>query len=495
MLGTTQLLLCCFAGTLLDNKHDKLIECTYDICWYNMKIKDQKKLGFLLQATQKEVSVEYLFGVLNIPLFVEIYKKIYSGLTMMIQMKNEYFYSKTCELLKKWSYFVGLDVIKENYSPVNTRLFLLVLFNSSLIVFNITSLYERRSLGIVEISLSCIPLGTLFQGIAKQLTFCLNHTDMKNLVDSGAMFYNSLKYDKMKGKARDYAFFGYMVFNHFIRYAYIFAVLVVLLTPMIYVNFFGAEKILAYEVNIPLIDAKSDYGYWINFANHSVASAYYIIGLVAGDGIYIMLLTNAFTQLENIYFELENLDSLTRKSNKKMKKQKVRDQIKDQTKTQVEQKDIDKEISEKLNHIIELHQNYLSFIKQVNEIFLGLFTVNVFTMVFQIVVSLFIVVVSVGTILSAPIFALLGSTQLLLSCTVGTLLDKKHDKLIECTYDICWYNMKVEEQKKVKFLLQATQQEVFIGYAFGALNIPLFVEIYKKIYSGLTMLMQKKNSV
>lgn len=54
----------------------------------------------------------------------------------------------------------------------------------------------------------------------------------------------------------------------------------------------------------------------------------------------------------------------------------------------------------------------------------------------------------------------------------------KHDKLIRCTYDTCWYNIEVKDQKKLKLLLQATQQDVYIEYFFGALNLPLFLEVF-----------------
>ncbi|XP_063709354.1 putative odorant receptor 83c [Culicoides brevitarsis] len=383
-----------------------------------------------------------------------------------------FFFTKTCEYINKWGYPVGLSILEENFTPVNPRLIFLVIFNTAFVFFNIYSVYVRRSLDIVEISMSCVPFGLALQGLVKQATFYMNYKELKDMVNSGAEFYHLVLYEKMKKAARDFIFFANMIIMHFVRYAYIIAVALTFFIPIIYSCLFGETRTLPFEVEIPFTDIQNNWGhYWLNFWYQAMSCIYVTIGLVACDGTYIVLLTNAFTQLENIYFELENLDILTQHRN--VEKQ-------------------SKAISEKLNHIIGLHQEYLKFISSVNKMFLWLFTVNIVSMVFQIVISLFITV-SANTKISAPIFTLLGTSQLLLCCLVGTLLENKHDKLVLCTYDICWYNMRIQEQKKLLLLLHATQRKVVIEYRFGAMNIPLFVEIYKKIYSGLTMLMQKRN--
>lgn len=53
----------------------------------------------------------------------------------------------------------------------------------------------------------------------------------------------------------------------------------------------------------------------------------------------------------------------------------------------------------------------------------------------------------------------------------------KHEKLIRCIYDICWYELDCDDRRKIRLLLQATQEDVYIDFMFGALNLPLFLEV------------------
>lgn len=39
--------------------------------------------------------------------------------------------------------------------------------------------------------------------------------------------------------------------------------------------------------------------------------------------------------------------------------------------------------------------------------------------------------------------------------------------------------MENSEKRKIKLLLQATQQDVYIEYLFGPLNLPFFLEVFQ----------------
>uniref|UniRef100_A0A336KCV3 Odorant receptor n=1 Tax=Culicoides sonorensis TaxID=179676 RepID=A0A336KCV3_CULSO len=396
-----------------------------------------------------------------------------------------YFFNRVCRCCNRWARPIGLSMMDEGFTPKNARFIFLVTWNFTFVLININSVVNRKNEDMVEIFNSCITIGMALQGLVKQYTFSKHYKEILHLVESGTNLYHKLKHEKIIKIARDFAFFGWFIVIHFLRYAYTVAVAGCILIPIMYSHILGPHRILPFDVELPFINPTTNFGYWINVILISVSGIMETIGLVASDGIYIVLLLNGFTQLENIFFELECLDELILKKSDK--------------------------ISAKLNEIIQLHQKYISYIRRINEMFLMYFTVNVVTMVYQIVISLFILATVVRFIfffishiknfnllqlqnnkISAPLLVFTGSCQLLITCVVGTVLEVKHDKLILCTYDVCWYDMEIKEQKKLKLLLQAAQQDVYIEYVFGALNIPLFVEIYKKIYSGLTMLVNSQ---
>lgn len=254
--------------------------------------------------------------------------------------KALYFFTQTIECLNRWGYPVGLSLLEENYTPINPRLIFLVAFNIVFILINLTSVVARRNEGMVEITLSCLPIGLALQGLFKQYTFYGNYKELRELIYSGVSFYEVIEHEKIKGIARDIAFFGWIIVLHFLRYAYTLAVGCCFFIPIIFSHLFSEKRILPLELEIPFVNERSDFGYWINVLYMGISCIYVTIGLVASDGVYILLLLNGFTQLENIFFELENLDNLTQQ-----------EQSDDQTKA----------ISEQLDMIIKQHQKYIRY--------------------------------------------------------------------------------------------------------------------------------------
>lgn len=245
--------------------------------------------------------------------------------------KALHFFKKTCEVLNRWGYPVGLSILQEDYSPINPRLIFLVTWNVVFVLVNVFSVHSRKNEDMVEISISCVTFGLALQGLVKQSTFYGNYRELKELIESGISFYDILQHEKIKKSARDFAFFGWLIVMHFIRYAYPLAVSSCLFIPMIY-------RGLPFAVEVPFVDHHTVFGYWLNILYQAISCIYVTIGLVASDGIYIILLLNGFTQLENIFFELESLDELIQQRNKD-----------DQSKL----------VSNHLNNIIKLHQKYI----------------------------------------------------------------------------------------------------------------------------------------
>lgn len=127
---------------------------------------------------------------------------------------------------------------------------------------------------------------------------------MREITDSGVALYNELQHEKIKKTARDFAFYGWMFILHFLRYAYICAVFIVVFAHLLISFAFGIERELPIEIELPFIDKRTERGYWINFLYICIAALLELTVLQASDGFYLALLLNGFTQLENGAIEL-----------------------------------------------------------------------------------------------------------------------------------------------------------------------------------------------
>lgn len=98
--------------------------------------------------------------------------------------------------------------------------------------------------------------------------------------------------------------------------------------------------------------------------------------------------------------------------------------------------------------------------------------------------------------------------QLFVFCLLPTLLETKvilqnHSNKIETIfqifeqkeelqreiYDISWYTWTIQNQKVLRFMLEAAQQPNCLSMIFYPLSMPTFTEVIRTIYSILTLLL------
>ncbi|XP_058456982.1 odorant receptor 67d-like [Malaya genurostris] len=84
-----QLLFCCFMGTVQEMKNEQLEREIYNLTWYKLPISQQKSLLLMLQRAQNPVPLTLIFGDLNMPTFLQIYKTIYSVFAMLLRVQEE----------------------------------------------------------------------------------------------------------------------------------------------------------------------------------------------------------------------------------------------------------------------------------------------------------------------------------------------------------------------------------------------------------------------
>lgn len=265
-------------------------------------------------------------------------KSLQNFLKKLQKFRNERtafdFFDRTAQTCNKWGYFAGLSILDPNYKLLNIRIICAFSFLFSFVFINIYSINIKKSVKI-DVFMSSVTFGMLLQGFVKLFTYAKNCVEVKEIAESGYGLYNDLQENRIKKIARDIAFVAWIFVTKFLFVAYIAAFQMAIWVPVIYSYTFAKKNELAVEVELPFTNIQTHVGYWLNLGFLLVASFYELIGLLASDGFYLLLLLNGLTQLENIFFETELLNDL------------------------IERKRPKEQVSKKVNNIIKLHQKYI----------------------------------------------------------------------------------------------------------------------------------------
>lgn len=279
-----------------------------------------------------------------------------------------YFYKAQRDFTGKYAGFVGLNMFQPGYTNTNFVFIWSVSWIVVFILFNLYTVILRIEDGLLVTLICATTLGMAFQGLGKVYLFGVNYKSLTEKINIGLERYNNLRRPEIKIIARDFAFACYIFYVYVIQACYVFAVFTGLFFPVAYNYFKDGVIVLPIDIKLPFLPTEGQ-GFIIHFVYLIVCGLMEFVGVLCGDSFYSILLLNAFTQLENIIVELKALNVLIAEEE-------------DSTKS--------KKVNEQLTSVIGLHQIYVDYISFIVENFEMYFTANVVTMVFQIVLSLYI---------------------------------------------------------------------------------------------------------
>lgn len=73
-ISTTTLLTVCVLGTLMEVKCDQFCAALYDVPWYSMPVKYQKKFLYILLASQMKKSITFWeYADVTVASFLDVY--------------------------------------------------------------------------------------------------------------------------------------------------------------------------------------------------------------------------------------------------------------------------------------------------------------------------------------------------------------------------------------------------------------------------------------
>uniref|UniRef100_A0A182VY71 Uncharacterized protein n=1 Tax=Anopheles minimus TaxID=112268 RepID=A0A182VY71_9DIPT len=247
-------------------------------------------------------------------------------------------------------------------------------------------------------------------------------------------------------------------------FCFISSVVVVSLMPFGFYLFRG-ERFLPIAIVFPFTDGENTIGFWCTLGVQLIYILFGPLALVPSQNIYFAFIFNICLQYELLIERLKQLDGTIRKSGGSHSSN-VRDQL-------VKIIQLQQRSTEYITHIEHFYQMQ-SFVEFLCNSLQAALTLNELHRSFWLP-GLFVLPVAV--------------MQMLVLCSLGTLIELKCDQFTDQLYDIAWSEMELPQQAMFKFVLKSAQQPKRLTCGrFAVINMNLFLTIHKKIYSFFMML-------
>ncbi|XP_061504375.1 uncharacterized protein LOC1274121 [Anopheles gambiae] len=259
-------------------------------------------------------------------------------------------------------------------------------------------------------------------------------------------------------------------------YTFFFVLSVVVLTLMPFALYLlRGERYLPLGIVLPFIAETDDFGFWCTLAGQLAYMYSGSFGLIPSQNIYFAFVLNICLQYELQIERLKQLDERIRSSN--TPKLTVRDQLVKIIQLQQESTKYatGSRVSKKKQNInagilfysyithIERFYQLQSFVEFLCNSLQVALTLNELHRNFWLP-GLFILPIAV--------------MQMLILCSLGTLIELKSDQFKDQLYDIAWPEMDLPEQGMFKYVLKSAQQPKQLTCGrFAVINMNLFLAV------------------
>nr|XP_029712088.1 uncharacterized protein LOC115256995 [Aedes albopictus] len=86
--ASAQIFYMCFLGSYYETKSEYLVTELGAFDWYKLSVKNRKTIKFLLMVSQSPILVTAIVENLNVAAYLKIHKTVYSGIMMLLRMKD-----------------------------------------------------------------------------------------------------------------------------------------------------------------------------------------------------------------------------------------------------------------------------------------------------------------------------------------------------------------------------------------------------------------------
>ncbi|XP_014212166.1 odorant receptor 4-like [Copidosoma floridanum] len=210
-----------------------------------------------------------------------------------------------------------------------------------------------------------------------------------------------------------------------------------------------------------------------------------ILATLIYSGIYcffVGLVLHLRGQLANLRFRLETLDIDGNKANHR-------------------------KITKKIGFIVERHNILNRFAKEIENVFNGIFLVEIISCTVLICLQLFLLVTLISDDnkdINVPILQIVFTvtyvmhvgTHVLISCYVADKLQDESSAISQSAYNIQWYNMASQNSKLLLMIMQRSEKPLKLTAGkFCSFSLLLFIQILKTSGGYLSMLLAVKEKI
>ncbi|EAT43639.2 AAEL004966-PA [Aedes aegypti] len=86
--ASSQIFYMCFLGSYYETKSEFLITEIGSFDWYKLSVKNQKMVNFILATSQSPILVTAILENLNVAAYLKIHKTVYSGIMLLLRVKD-----------------------------------------------------------------------------------------------------------------------------------------------------------------------------------------------------------------------------------------------------------------------------------------------------------------------------------------------------------------------------------------------------------------------
>ncbi|XP_023294606.2 odorant receptor 67d-like [Lucilia cuprina] len=307
-------------------------------------------------------------------------------------------------------------------------------------------------------------VGSAAQGYSKLLVALFRRWDMVSM--NGKLLNIYLDYENDKDFCTILSTRIDMIIKifKFVLLIYIIVVSIIVLYPLIYGMLYG-EKLFVMQFLLPGIDPLTHFGYVVHNVVHVFLLCLGGFGNFAGD-MYIFIFILHIPMLKDILrIKFEKLNRITLQKQNSSKTLPL------------------------LKEIVEWHQNYNKFVKQVEGTYYSVIFVQISTSVVGICCTIFSIVIHSWP--AAFVYLAYSAIMLYAYCGLGHLVEISNDEVIDVIYGDClWYEMSVQEQKLVLLMLRKSQRPTTLTIGqIMPLSMSTALQLTKAIYSYMMMLL------
>ncbi|KAL9902566.1 odorant receptor 67d-like [Glossina fuscipes fuscipes] len=360
----------------------------------------------------------------------------------------------------------GVNIFAKNFRMNLMTWFVIAVIASYFTLFTYT-LYEgiRHDWGIV---LKIITMSTTAsQGLIKLQNILCNPKTLRKLAEDLKEIY--LEYERHTTQKYPKYLQRSLALIKRINYALLAfcltALSTVIILPFIF-YYVKNEKLLVGPMQIPGIDVKDGWGFRIHFCVQAAMLTIGTYGNFAADSFCFLLLSHTSLFKDLLYCKFQDLDEILLQYPRNSLKSKPL-----------------------LQDILKWHQKHVLFIETASSTYFWVILVQISTAVTGIVTTL--VCQFLGIYPNAVGYLIYCAVLFYIYCGIGNLYESVNEEVIDIIYDSLWYNLTINEQKLILFMLHKSQtvQGLTIGKLIP-LSLNTALKLTRSMYTLSMMLLQ-----